>query len=360
MALGSTAYVPILKARQAEIKALLKSPAGLEPTPLFELQRAAAASVDRVTGEIRRRKSTATDASYFIDDVARLWDAPLYIDVARVAAPGERGTWWSLLKLINDLAPEPVELMPVLHLDDNPSDTAAAAGIAATTGRAAVRIFMEQVRSTPTVVGGVTTSIAGALGLPATAIDAVLDWGDRTEGFSLDDLESDTVSVINNLGPHGAVITAGTPNSEAFVQVGDWRPLRREWLLWLRLAHAGHSVVFGDYALYPPSDPVPARPQYGHLRYSSGDRLYVHRRAMPSGGGGLAGAFKTCCEHVVSHTHWLGGAFSGADGRIEDITLDADKESSAGGWRQIAAEHHFHLVAEQLTSPPPAPPPGTP
>ncbi|WP_192477149.1 beta family protein [Arthrobacter sp. AET 35A] len=168
------------------------------------------------------------------------------------------------------------------------------------------------------------------------------------------------MAVISALGPsHGAIITAGTPNSKKFVQVGYWEPPRREWWLWLRLVAAGADVVYGDYCLYPPADPVPAGPQYGHLRYSSGDQLHVHREAIPKTGGGLAAAFANCCKKLISSSHFLGAGYSAADAQIEEIALGNAQCGSAGTWRQHATVHHFALVADQLANPPAPPPPGT-
>jgi hypothetical protein len=67
VALGSMSYVPVLKARDAEIEALLGRPSRLNVTPLFELQNAAPPTTDAATGALRRSKTTTTDASYFLD-----------------------------------------------------------------------------------------------------------------------------------------------------------------------------------------------------------------------------------------------------------------------------------------------------
>ena len=171
---------------------------------------------------------------------------------------------------------------------------------------------------------------------------------------------ADRVAAIPGLGAtHRRFIVVGTPQDGASTKGGCWAPVRREWWLWLRLVHAGADVVYGDYALYPPSDPVPAQARYGHLRYSSGDRMYVHRRRIPKTGGGLGAAFEAACSHLVTTPHWLGASFSKADQRIADITAKAAKAGTPGVWRQIATHHHFALVDNLLASPPAAPPPGT-
>jgi hypothetical protein len=249
----------------------------------------------------------------------------------------------------------------VLDRSDPAPVQAAAASVAVHTQRLALRVPMASISAKPAVLTGVTTAISANTGIPVTAVDVIFDWADALEAVSLDNLEKTTAAAMAALGSqHGQLITIGTPNSDAFKQAGDWVANRREWWLWLRLAHAGLDVTYGDYALYPPSDPVPAGPLYGHLRYSAEDRMHVHRRAIPQTGGGLGAAFGVCCKHLVSQKHWLGAAYSKADKRLSNIAADADKESSAGMWRQVAVQHHLAVVAKQLASPPGPPPAGTP
>ena len=50
MGLGSIRYVPVLKARDAEIEALLAALTSLDVTPLFELQNAPPPTAHVATG----------------------------------------------------------------------------------------------------------------------------------------------------------------------------------------------------------------------------------------------------------------------------------------------------------------------
>ncbi|MFQ6486073.1 beta family protein [Brachybacterium epidermidis] len=361
MGLVSKQYVPILKAREAEIVALRRRPSHLKVTPYFEIQNVGATPKDPATGLPKRGKSAVTDASYFLDDIARLWDGDLYLDVSRVAAPAGRERWWQLMTSLSALTPVNGVIIPALAEGDPREAWEAAAPLASLAGRAAMRISLPH--SSPTSIAATLANAAADVGLPASSLDVVLDWGDQMEAevISLDTLVSHTSTVISALGSdHGTVITAGTPNSRKFVQVGYWNPTRREWWLWLRLVGADIDIAYGDYCLYPPSDPVPARPQYGHLRYSSGDQLHVHRKAIPPSGGGLKAAFAHCCAELVASSHFLGASYSAADAQLEEIALGAAECGSAGLWRQNAAIHHFALVADQLASPPAPPSTGTP
>ena len=87
--------------------------------------------------------------------------------------------------------------------------------------------------------------------------------------------------------------------------------------------------------------------------------MHVHRNARPTTGGGLKAAFAGCCTDLVSSSHFLGAGYSAADAELEEIALGTSECGSAGNWRQFAAVHHFALVADQLASPPVAPPAGT-
>ena len=137
-------------------------------------------------------------------------------------------------------------------------------------------------------------------------------------------------------------------------------------MLWLRLGAAGLDVGYGDYALYPPSDPVPATPRYGHLRYSHDSTLWVHRRATPSraetaagAAPGLAGAFGSCCQHLVHSDHYYGPGFSDADQTIKKAATGEQLIGKPGVWREIALAHHLTAVATQLADRPDPPSPGT-
>ncbi|MFG6475082.1 hypothetical protein ACFXP7_01700 [Microbacterium sp. P06] len=353
-------YVPIVKAREAELLALRRKPRSLQVTPYFELQNVGSPTVDPVTGLPKRTKSAVTDASYFLDDVTRLWGEDFYLDVSRVAAHADRATWWHLLAALSALNPNAV-VFPALAESDSSGAWAAAAPIATRSGRAAMRVSLPH--PNPSNIAARLAVASAALTIPASQIDVVLDWGDQMEAgtISLDTLVLSTRAAMAGLGPdHGRVITAGTPNSDAFVQVGYWHPVRREWWLWLRMQASGADVVYGDYVLYPPSDPVPASPRYGHLRYSSGDELHVHRTAIPSAGGGLKAAFTQCCVDVTASPYFLGSSYSSADAEMDEIARGISEQGAAGAWRRLAAIHHFAVVADQLASPPSPPPAGTP
>lgn len=354
-------YIPILKARDAELAALSTAPGSLGITPLFELQPTAPASRSS-TSVPTRSKSAMTDASYFLDDVARQWKDPLYLDVSRVAPVTHRAPWWYLVyaRCLFGAFPSGT-VMPVVHDVDTTSDRQAARPLAKLADRAALRLSLPFPNLK--AVAALMTAVAADLDLAPQDIDLVLDWKDELEPkfISLDNAEAHSLAVIAAFGgQHGRISLAGTPNSSDFVQAGDWSVTRREWWLWLRLQAAGIEITYGDYALYPPTDPVQAAPKYGHLRYSSGDRLHVHRRPIPRTGGGLGGAFRACCAHLVTEPHFLGATFSLADQQIADVAAGRKVMGAAGSWRQLAQVHHFALVANQLAAPPPAPIPGTP
>ncbi|MFT4263973.1 MAG: hypothetical protein QM572_11375 [Nocardioides sp.] len=221
MTLDAMAYLPVLRGRQSEVAAALSGPRSSAIMPFFELQEAAPAGVDPAMGLPRRVRSAATDAACFLDEVARLWSGPLYVDIGRVAvSPGARTQWWSLLALLNVVASAKVDIVPVIDLrDDTTSRTAARA--VATGGRAALRLPVARVRANPRMLVGLVPVIAADLGLPARDVDVILDWSDELSTRSSDDLEADTRTVLHALGgDHGEIVVAGTRDARAFVRVG--------------------------------------------------------------------------------------------------------------------------------------------
>lgn len=352
-------YLPIVKARDGEIRALLSAHTStLEVTPLLELQRAMAGSAEK------RTKSSATDASYFLDDVARQWSSELYLDVSRVSdASTPPAHWWKLIDALSALSQSATVPKPVVHQQDSPFDVAAAAAVELHAGGVMLRIRMPH--ANPTSIASWVSATASQLGLQEGAIDVVLDWRDELEQHRLDDLEKNTNDVISAMPQLRRVAVSGTPNCADCTQAGDWEKVRREWWLWQRV-HVNHpSIVYGDYALHSPGDPVPAGPRYGHLRYSCEDRLWVHRRARPkqtaSHQGGLSGAFRQCCNDLTASTHFCGTTFSPADQEIDQIGsgMITKGVGDATKWRELALSHHLAVVDRQLSRPGSPPLPGT-
>lgn len=358
-------YSPVVKARNAEIKVLSTSPHRSIVTPIFELQKAPQSATDRETGKTKRTKSTATDVSYFLDDIARQWQQPMYIDISRIAEPNGKRSWWRLLANLAEISSGAGSIAPVVHAGDGVEATSEASSLAVGAGRAALRVKLPH--PNPSVLASEISTLATSLGVEPSQIDVLLDWEDRLEQHRLDDLQAGTASVIESLGKQcGKIVTLGTPDTRRCQQAGDWEIERREWMLWLRLVAAGLDVAYGDYALYPPSDPVPATPRYGHLRYSHQNTLWVHRRATPSraetaagAAPGLAGAFGICCQHLVESDHYYGPRFSDADHTISEAATGERQIGQAGMWREIALGHHLTTVVTQLADRPEPPPPGT-
>lgn len=351
----NTNYFPLLKARDAEIKVLSTSTHNANVTPIFELQRAPEPIFDL---EAARAKSSVTDAAYFLDDIARQWNRLMYVDIHRVAAPAERQSWWRLLVTLMNMRGTTLPLAPVIRHGDSAAAITEAAPLAAVVDKAALRVRLPHA-NIPALTGEIL-SVAEHLRIDPQNLTVILDWEDRLGRDSLDDLEAGTEAVIAAASAHSReIITLGTPDCTECKQAGDWDFVRREWWLWLRLAQQHSNLAYGDYALYAPADPVQASPQYGHLRYSYGETLWVHRRSKPSVGG-LKAAFKICCDDLTQSAHFSGADFSDADTIIADIASGARKSSGAAGqWREYSLGHHLAMVSAQLASPPNPPPAGT-
>lgn len=360
-----TRYAPLLKAKDAEIQVLSDTQYKDDITPIFELQLAPKLYVDKVSQTEKNKNSTATHASFFVDYIARRWNRPMFVDVHRVVGADSAGPWWRLLSVLADVGSVTAPMAPVIHLNDDPGVAAQARPLAKNAGSAALRVALPHPNIN--VISDEIHSIADSLEIDVENISVIFDWGERLEDHRLDDIDEGTRIAIDLLkGKHADIITLGTPDCSGCEQAGDWQLTRREWWLWLRLRSHLDSVVYGDYALYPPADPGYGRRSYGHLRYSYEDKLWVHRRGIPKTRdagipASLGGAFRLCCQAVVGSDHFYGPEFSDADEQIHKIaTVLGDKPTgSATDWRELSFKHHLEVVTRQLAAPPEAPPAGT-
>lgn len=127
------------------------------------------------------------------------------MDVSRVAAPADREHWWQLMTSLVALTPTTGVIIPALAEGDPDEAWEAAAPLASLAGRAALRVSLPH--PAPVTLAGTMANAAACIGLPASAIDVVLDWGDEMEAtaISLDTLVAHT---------QAAMITAGTPEQQ--------------------------------------------------------------------------------------------------------------------------------------------------
>lgn len=228
-------YVPILKAKTAEVDALASLPPGPQDVlPLFEAQ-AVLPPVRNKQGNWVKRKSGPTDLAAFLDEIYLSWHGPMMLDVSRAADPQSRATWWTMVLAIEAIRPTEASIIPVVAIDD-PLEVLSAAGLLATrAGRAALRVSMP---ANPAVLSASLPVVAAGLGLPVDRIIVVLDWclGLEASKVTLDGAERATRAAISALPiEHGPVVTAGTADIGDAQQDGYWSFTRREW--WLCFAH---------------------------------------------------------------------------------------------------------------------------
>lgn len=344
-------YVPILKARRAELGALATQQVTTTTEPVFEFQTA-------VWNQNGKGKSMGADVAAFIDALRRQWWKPAFVDLSRVAStPAERSSWWALIQALVALPGVPAyQLAPVFTNTDTTAVLNNAHPLAQSAGKALLRV-----QAPYADIPGLAQlhhDIASAMNLPVSAVEVLIDWSDSTENHSLDSMENHVQAIISALPTGVPAIIAGTPDTTACTQSGQWDLIRREWWLWLRLHAQNLDVDFGDYALLPPPTPGWGRPTYGHLRYSVNDELHVERQLAST--GGLGDGFKMCCDNLVALHKFAGPTFSLGDTTIDDIVhRGTTPPGGAEAWRRIALQHHLCLVDQQLASPPAAPPAGT-
>ena len=128
---------------------------------------------------------------------------------------------------------------------------------------------------------------------------------------------------------------------------------RTDWRLWQRVSAALPATVrrpaFGDYGIAHPdledADPrlmtVPVA-----LRYTTPTEFLVLKRGSYRKSGGAP--FQKICEEIVRSPDYSGEAFSWGDGYISRTARGEESGGNPEAWRKVATSHHLTLAAMQL------------
>lgn len=351
-------YSPVLKAKAAELNVLTSEMLSSSIEPIFELLPGQAPSTPRPGQTPTIAKSTPTETRHFLDAIDQLWGGRYYADVRHiVSGVHDLEAWWTFINAGFSLTPPAAWPVPVVRLEDVVDIGPAFAHAASRAEGLAIRIKMPV---SPSIdLPDTLTGVSARTTLPVQRVDLILDWANDVENYPLDFMEKQTAHVIARLVNRTRRISViGTLDDSDVAGAGTWTRDRREWWTWLRLHEAGWDVDFGDYALYAPKPPGFARPTYGHLRYSYGDKVRIDRFDSRSAGS-LKAAFTECCRTMHGSGVFCGDDHCVGDRRIGSIVLGEDSTGGAGQWREISFRHHIRLVDEQLTIPPSSPALGT-
>lgn len=333
-ALTPVSYVPILKAKRAELDALASCPPD-NLVPLLEVIEPASAG----------------------EGIIKAW--PHSGDVAWVQVLNADDADDSVFATVVDdlfaqLRAAGIAVAPVLTTAEEPATLAAIASIAAQDGRGAVlRIDVEDLIDPGANIAADVTATVAALRLTPDQVDVVADAGLLTGTPAVQSAVAtqavqalpslqDWRTVVVSFSAFPALVSAVVPtqtvgaiprtDASAFVATQNVAP---------------RPIVFGDYAIGVPTyggapfTPIP------NMRYASDTEWYIHRakeRKQPSP------QYRALANDIVSASYFSGIGFSPAEKWISDIAASTSGPGNATTHLKIGMSRHLHVVLSRLST----------
>ncbi|CAQ00928.1 beta family protein [Clavibacter sepedonicus] len=370
-------YLPVLKARQGELKALEN---------WDDIRRPDLSPVIEVTPWERQEDSTVEtrdvedqpEIDSAVRRIKRAWDqkrAIAYIDAA-YAEPdlGDGSENWRtsrpvLAQLLHELSASDVSVAPAIRASADASYVSQIGSVLEATGisRALIRVTAEDLDESIIPLRRLVGDVASGLGLPTSDISVLLDFGAVTDEGPMKlaaRLARFVLPQLDEVRWASLSVAAGAfPVNLAGVQAfSSARIPRWDYHLWesLRdfdLAIAG-GLQFSDYGVTHPTLPVGAAfaapPQ---LRYTQ-DRDWIVRKGKRQERRGHK-QFYDICAQILDELgrdatspeaswgdHYVHEAAASA---IEDVTVPARVGTgNASTWRAVATSHHLAYMVDQL------------
>ncbi|MEV0569016.1 beta family protein [Dactylosporangium sp. NPDC050588] len=315
-----TMYVPILKARKGEFRAIAELAAPLAPLvmPVFEV-------VPTANGPGKDLWSFSLKVADSVPE-----GLLIAVDTHRLAVPLS-GIHSPLDYVAHDLAAFGVPMLPVVHLTDPPAQLAVAAHAARLhLGRALVRL-----------TGDPPEGPILAPGLPPEQCDLLLDMASvlsdrdltRTEPLVRKYLawahRRPWRSITVAAGAMPAILPRHTPT-----EIPRW-----DLALWHRIEDP--DVQYGDYGIAHPQTTNPRWRPSPNLRYTGDTTWQIYRSPDLD--------MYHLCRAVISSDTWPGTGFSWGDAEIAARAAGRPGPGNATNWRAWGTSHHLAHVVHQLT-----------
>lgn len=132
---------------------------------------------------------------------------------------------------------------------------------------------------------------------------------------------------------------------------------RTEWEVWNTLYTQRTKLprlpLYGDYCVDPPALPAPFDPTKmslgASIRYTADSSYLIFKGGAIKKYGSKQ--YYTLAQDVVTHTSYKGSSFSWGDQQIDDYAHRIPPNGGgAAGWRAISYNHHLTLVTDQLSN----------
>lgn len=346
-------YVPVLKGRQGELKAL----AAIQPVT----RQAILPLLEMVPGSVEETGQPGQLRAQILKTAKRLqaWaGSRLLLDAGFLPPEAVRGDEFGALgNSVAAAIDQGVDATPVVHLDDDPRVYRDAGTLHSDLRRGvAIRLGTEDLDEDSEDIEDALTELLSTLGAHRRDVDLVLDVSAVNGDLSVRAgarLVADALRGLADMEEWRNVIVTGGAFPSDLSAFEPWtvgEAPRFDAMLYdyLRQRRRLPRIpTFGDYAVTHPAlvtgMPYPAPPQ---LRYSVADRWLVlkGRRNDPRGHE----QFYDVCETIASRPDFVGAALGNADARI--ASPRSHGPGNATTWREIGTTHHLDFVVQRITT----------
>ena len=346
-------YVPVLKARQGELKAL----ASIQPVtrqhvlPLLEI-------IPDTPDEDYGRPDVRKPIDKAIKRLQPWAGQQLLLDVGLLATEVElKDGSGAIGYAISAAVDQAVRATPVLRLDDGPlaRQDARAAHADLRTG-VAIRLSDADMDQDGEDIDDALASLQRELALGPSDIDLVLDLGCVIGDLAVrlgSRLAADVVRGLAFSEWRRVIVMAGAfPADLSEIlpwQIGELP--RYDATLYDRLQERRRlpsEPIYGDYAV---SNPVAGNQRFRsapNLRYALADRWLFLKGTIND--PRAHDQFYEVCERIAAHPHFVGAALGQADARIANPRANGQGPGNASTWRAIGTTHHLDYVVQRLTT----------
>lgn len=352
-------YMPILKGKRAEFKALTQLSADIieKIRPLIEIE-----PVPHDPDTEMPDKSYTELLTGYGAKLAQAWpnQTPLLLDGNLIDEEDlEPEETHPLIVAIHQARESGVYIVPVTSPTRSPLYKSAVQKVLA--NEVCLRLQIADLMN-PQLIKNYIDDI----GISLDKIDVVIDLHSSLDDSNLQTSALVAVGGINNL-PHlqdyrSITLASGSfPRDLSLVQVGTAQIPRLEWDLWkaiVRMPGLNRSVIYGDYGVqHPEYTRLATRfPSVtASIRYTADDYFLIFRGKVARVHG--YEQYGEHCRELIDRPEYPGQHYSEGDLDIWKYAHDEVKKpngeityGSAEVWRRVAANHHITLVIRQLSN----------
>jgi hypothetical protein len=334
-------YVPILKGREGELKAIANVAEPVLPyvLPIFELAPSDA-------GPIKDAYAFARKAQ---DSIPR--DLTIAVDVGYLADSLD-GVRRPMRDVAEDLAAWGIPMLPVLHLYDSAERMADVAWAAERhSGRAVVRLGDGSADPDDEQAEAQLGRLRDDAGLTVERCALVVDVFEVRSERDLSRVEPVVRKCVSWAQRYPwqsiTVVSGAMPESLSDLPTNVATPIQRwDRLLWERVREL--DVQYGDYGIAHPRMTGKRWAPMPTVRYTDDDRWWIYRWSRD---GRDNTAVYDLCKALTAADHWpdQGASYSWGDEEIAHRAAGFSGPGNATSWRAWGTSHHLAHVVDHLT-----------